>query len=94
MDDLDRYIMNFQEKLELINQQQRAVPGTVIRQKLRPNYGLDWIEDLRRRLKHEPSVSESSGPESCQVLAQAINQHQPSLQSASQPEAAVAAIHC
>ena len=43
MDEIDNQILKFQEKLELINRNS-------LRSKLRPNYGLEWIEELRRRL--------------------------------------------
>ncbi|CDW73734.1 UNKNOWN [Stylonychia lemnae] len=41
------YIEQFRKNLEIINNN----VGVVRNSKLRPNYGLEWIEELRRRLK-------------------------------------------
>jgi len=39
-EETERQIQTFKEKLDSI----------IRREKLRPNYGADWIEDLKRRL--------------------------------------------
>jgi hypothetical protein len=40
-EETERQVQHFKEKLDSITRGER---------KLRPNYGADWIEDLRRRL--------------------------------------------
>ncbi len=47
-EDIDNYIQQFQEKLDQINRLSNDARNGL--KKLRPNYGLDWIEELKRRL--------------------------------------------